>query len=48
MERLKRLNRDSLYKIDLKLINNCYEYVLVSANDSDEIYIILNDGELEE
>ena len=47
MEKLKKLSRDILYKIELKTIDGCSEYCLVSANDGDDIYIVLNDVEVE-
>jgi len=48
MEKLKKLNRDILYKIDLKLINRSNEYCLINANDSDDIYIILEEEEIKQ
>ena len=43
MKRLKKLNRDTLYKVILKTLEGCSEYCLVDANDSDEVYIILDE-----
>tara|TARA_R100000750_G_C2286802_1_gene73362 strand:- start:341 stop:487 length:147 start_codon:yes stop_codon:yes gene_type:complete len=48
MKRLKKLNRDILYKVILKTLEGCSEYCLVDANDSDEVYIILDDCEVDE
>jgi len=48
MEQIKKFDRDILYKIELKIYKGCSEYLLTSANDSDEIYAILSEEELKE
>lgn len=48
MQTTKKLNRDILYKIELKVVDNCYEYCLVNANDNEDIYAILQEKELTE
>ena len=48
MKLLKNFNRDSLFQVKLILIENSYEYVLCSANDSDEHYAVLTESEVEE
>ena len=47
MECLKKLNGDMLYKVKLKLINGCDEYCLVNANDSDIVYIVFEDSDID-
>jgi len=41
----QKFNRDILYKVVLKSVNNCMEYCLVNAN-TEEIYLILKDNEV--
>ena len=45
MEIIKNFNRDVLLQVKLILYKHCSEYALVNANDSDDIYCILNDVE---
>lgn len=46
MEEKQKFNRDILYKIILKSVDNCQEYCLVNANDDNEIYLILKEEEI--
>lgn len=48
MEQINKFNRDILYKIVLKGYEGCSEYLLVNANDSDEVYAILKDEEIKD
>ena len=46
MKILKKFSRDNLYKIILKNYDGCSEYLLVDANDSDKIFAILKEEEI--
>ncbi len=48
MKLIKALSQDVRYQINLKLYDGCYEYCLTDTNDSDEIYAILEESELNE
>ena len=48
MKQLKKLKSDRLYKVSLRIIDKCSEYCLCDANDSDGVYCILNNEEVEE
>ena len=47
MKQIKKLNRDIVYKIIIGIYDNCSEYLLVDANDSDEIFAILEEEDIE-
>ena len=46
MEIIKKFSRDNLYKIVLKNYNGYSEYLLVNANDDNEIFTILKEEEI--
>ena len=48
MEIIKKFSRDNLYKIVLKNYKGCSEYLLVNANDDNEIFAILKEDELKD
>jgi hypothetical protein len=43
---INKFNRDILYKIVLRSVDECSQFCLVNANDEDDIFLILNDDEV--
>lgn len=47
MEIIKKLNRDTLFMVKLGIYDHSSEYLLVNANDSDDVYAVLEESETE-
>ncbi len=46
MEQIKKLNRDILYKVVLKNYKGYSEYLLINANDDNEIFGVLEEQDI--